>query len=262
MKNLLILGCGWVGEELAHQLKRKGWNVWVTTTTEEKYHRLKNDGIFAYIHNFDRDLDVDLPIDVSFDAVVNSIPATQRNSEGEIEHRFSYVFRTLCSINYKQHIFLSSVGVYPDLDDTFFESYADEEQMSPKLRLAETKMMSLPATSTFRLGGLFGKNRVFGKYFQDKVVSIGDQPANFIHLDDVVGIIEKAIETKLQIGYYNLVAPEHPSKKDVILKSAQKYMYSYPTSFEPSHSFQKIVNGDKISKLLNYEFKYPSPLDF
>lgn len=110
MKNLLILGCGWVGEELAYQLKRKGWNVWVTTTTEEKYHRLKNDGIFAYIHNFDRDLDVDLPIDVSFDAVINSIPATQRNSEGEIEHRFSYVFRTLCSINYKQHIFLSSVG--------------------------------------------------------------------------------------------------------------------------------------------------------
>jgi nucleoside-diphosphate-sugar epimerase len=58
MKNLLILGCGWVGEELAYQLKGKGWNVWVTTTTPEKYHRLKNDGIFAYIHDFDRDFDV------------------------------------------------------------------------------------------------------------------------------------------------------------------------------------------------------------
>ncbi len=262
MKNLLILGCGWVGEELAYQLKGKGWNVWVTTTTPEKYHRLINDGIFGYIHDFDRDLYVDLPVDISFDAVINSIPATQRNSEAEIDHRFSFVFNALSFINYKKHIFLSSVGVYPDIDGTFDETFNQEELMTQKLRIAEKKMMSLPFSSTFRLGGLFGKNRIFGKYFQDKVVTTGDQPANFIHLDDVIGIIGQALETNLPIGYYNLVAPEHPSKKEVILKSAQKYMYSYPSSFDPKDSFQKLIVADKITNLLNYQFKYPSPLDF
>lgn len=262
MKNLLILGCGWVGEELARQLKKKGWNLWVTTRTEEKYHRLQGDGIFAFIHDFDRDLNLDLPVDVSFDAIVNSIPATQRNTEAEIEHRFSHVFNVLCSLNYKKHIFLSSVGVYPDQDGNFDESFVDEELMSPKLRMAEKKMMSLPYSSTFRLGGLFGKERILAKYFQDKVVSIGDQPSNFIHLDDVVGIIEQSLEINLPTGYYNLVAPEHPSKKEVILKSAQKYMFGYPSSFEPANSVQKVVNSDKIINLLNYEFKYPSPLDF
>lgn len=262
MKNLLILGCGWVGEELAYHLKKKGWNIWVTTRTEEKYHRLKADGIFAFIHDFDRDLYLDLPVDVSFDAVLNSIPASQKNSEAEIEHRFSHVFNILCSVNYKKHIFLSSVGVYPDLDGTFNETYQEEELMSPKLRMAEKKMMSLPYSMTFRLGGLFGKNRIFGKYFQDKIVSTGDQPANFIHLDDVVGLIEQALENNIPYTYYNLVAPEHPLKKDVILRSAQKYMFSYPSAFEPSHSFQKIVQGDKIIDLLNYEFKHPSPLEF
>ena len=157
---------------------------------------------------------------------------------------------------------MSSVGVYPDQDGNFDESFVEEELMSPKLRMAEKKMMSLPYSSTFRLGGLFGKERILAKYFQDKVVHIGDQPSNFIHLDDVVGIIERSLEINLPTGYYNLVAPEHPLKKEVILKSAQKYMFSYPSSFEPKDSFQKVVNSDKIINLLNYEFKYPSPLDF
>ena len=262
MKNLLILGCGWVGEELAYQLKRKGWKVWVTTTTQEKYHRLLNDGIFAYVHNFDCDFSLDLPVDVSFDAVINSIPASQKNTESEIEHRFSFVFNALSFINFKKHIFFSSVGVYPDMDGIFDETFVQEELLSRKLRIAEQKMSSLPYSYVFRLGGLFGKDRVFGKYFQDKIVNTGNQPSNFIHLNDVVGIIEHALNTNLPIGYYNLVAPQHPLKKEVILESAQKYMYSYPSSFEPQNSFQKVVNADKITKLLNYQFKYPSPLDF
>src|SRR5690606_41767941 len=89
-------------------------------------------------------------------------------------------------------------------------------------------MQSLPATSVFRLGGLFGKQRIFAKYFQDKIVTTGDQPANFIHLDDVLGLIDGAIQQKIQNGIYNLVCPEHPLKKDVIMKSAEKYILSYP----------------------------------
>jgi len=262
MKNLLILGCGWLGEELARKLMKKGWNLWVTTTNEEKYHRLHNDGVFTFIHDFDRDLYLDLPVDIAFDVVLNSIPATKKNTVVEIEHRFLQVFQTLCSINYKKHIFLSSVGVYPDLDETFYETYNQEGLMSEKLRIAEKKMISLPYSSVFRLGGLFGKNRIFGKYFQDKIVTIGDQPSNFIHLDDVIQILEQSFELNLESGYYNLVSPEHPDKKEVIMSSARKYMYSYPSSFEPDNSFQKIVNADKIVKLLNYQFKYPSPLDF
>ena len=262
MKNLLILGCGWVGEELAQQYLKKGWQVWATTTSQEKYHRLIGDGIFAYTHNFDTDLNLDLPVDITFDAVVTSIPATQRQTIEEIRHRFYHVFNVLSAINYSKHIYLSSVGVYPDEDGVFDETYANEDRMNAKLRLAEKQMMSLPYTLTFRLGGLFGKKRIFGKYFENKVVTTGDQPANFVHLDDVVSLLSLAIAGDIPVGYYNVVAPEHPSKKEVILKSAEKYMYDYPSAFTPQDSFQKIVRGEKLATLFNYAFKYPSPLDF
>ena len=39
-------------------------------------------------------------------------------------------------------------------------------------------------------------------------------------------------------------------------------MFEYPSSFEPQASFQKRVSGKKLTDLLDYTFKYPSPLDF
>lgn len=37
----LILGCGWVGEFVANLWLKEGHEVWASTTTAEKYHRLK-----------------------------------------------------------------------------------------------------------------------------------------------------------------------------------------------------------------------------
>jgi len=262
MKNLLILGCGWLGEELARDFKTKGWQVWVTTRSEEKYHRFLNDGISAIIHDYDHQERLDLPVEVHFDVILNSIPASQKNSVDEIQTRFNRVFNSLSAISYDQHIFLSSIGVYPNLTGIYEESYSDERLMSPTIRVAELTMITLPYTSIFRLGGLFGKNRIFAKYFQDKIVEIGDQLANFVHLEDIIEIFDQFINNKNTTGYYNIVCPEHPQKKEVILASAQKYIFSYPQGFKPQNSFQKLVSSNKIIELLNYTFKYSSPIDF
>ena len=262
MKNLLILGCGWLGEAIAQDLKVKGWQVWVTTRNIEKYHRLTDDGIFAIIHDFDQQQTLGLPVEVHFDAVLNSIPASQKNSLTEIECRFANVFDALSAISFNQHIFLSSVGVYPNLTGIYQESYSDELLMSPKLRKAELMMNNLPYTAIFRLGGLFGKNRIFAKYFQGKIVEIGDQLANFAHIEDIVEIFDQFVTHKKPAGYYNIVCPDHPQKKEVILASAKKYFFSYPLGFNPKNSFQKEVSAHKIIELLNYKFKYSSPIDF
>ncbi len=275
MKRILILGCGWLAEEFAHQQLKNKHQVWATTTTEEKYHRLKNDGIFAYVHNFDGTLNKasnsiesnpenilaeSLKTSDPFDLVLTSIPATNRNTVEELQIRFSKVYSLISKLHYKQHIFLSSVGIYPDMDGIFDESY--KELLNPKLHLAEEALLELPNTHVFRLGGLFGKQRIFAKYFEDRIVQTGDQPANFIHLEDVCGILDQALNKGLKETIYNLVTPEHPLKKEVILASAEKYGYKKPLGIQPENSFQKIVSGDKIAQELNYGFKYPSPLDF
>ncbi len=257
--NILILGCGWVGEYFARKMQDLGHRVYATTTNIEKYRRLQDSGIFAVLCDFDKTVNRNLfPEKVDF--VLNSIPAVKRLEHVQLASRFDRIKALLDQIPFQKHIFLSSIGIYPDIDG-FFDEGA-EIVSSGNLHVAEQKMLALSHTVVYRLGGLFGKNRVFAKYYEGKICSTGEQPANFVHIDDVVEIIWLGFNRLLSSPVYNVVAPEHPSKKEVILAAAQKYGFALPLAFEDSDSFQKNVCSDKIAEEFGYIFLYPSPLNF
>lgn len=258
----LILGCGWVGEFVAKLWLNEGHEVWASTTTDEKYHRLRSDGIFVFTHNFDKSatLPDDLPID--FDYILVSIPASSKSTIEQLTHRFFHVAQSLSTLTYKKIIFLSSTGIYPDVSKEIMEDTFAENELQEKLLLAEKAIGQFPRTHVFRLGGLFGLNRIFAKYFANKICTTGGQLANFIHLEDVARIISLGFVTPLTYAIYNVVCPLHPSKKDVIEASAKKYGFDLPSAFNDSASFQKIVRSARLQNDLNYTFKYKSPLDF
>lgn len=255
---ILILGCGWVGEDVAVHYLKNNWEVYVTCTSLEKKDYLSSLGFNAAVVNFDIESNIPEFSD-TYDYVLNSVPASSRNSVAEISKRFQHVREYLNTIRFQKQIYLSSIGIYPDQDAVFDEDYSGN--LNERLLVAEQHII-LSSSTIYRLGGLFGKNRIFAKYFANRVCTTGDQPSNFIHVDDVVGLIVKGFETDLNDSIYNLVAPEHPSKKDVILASARKYGFEEPSDFIPQNSFQKIVNGSKIVGELSYAFKFTSPLEF
>jgi nucleoside-diphosphate-sugar epimerase len=255
---ILVLGCGWVGEEFALRQISLGAEVCATTTNPDKAVRLGADGISAYCVDFDQAVDLSM-LPTSFDYVLTSIPATSKHTADVLSQRFERVRTFLETLTYRKHIFLSSVGVYPDQDGTFDESCA--VNLNERLLRAEQILAYLPDTLIYRLGGLFGKNRIFAKYFENKVCTTGHQRANFIHLEDVVQLIALGFD-QLQAGVYNIVCPKHPTKEEVVRASAKKYGFDLPALFEPQDSFQKYVVADKIINTLGYTFKYPSPLEF
>ena len=259
MKNVLILGCGWVAEDLAFKFLNLECHVVLTTTSLEKSERLIKAGFEAHVVDFDQDIRVDFQVD-SFDYVLTSVPAASKNTVEQIKRRFEQIKSLLEKLNYNKHIYLSSTGIYPDCDGVFSEDYT--MMLNERLSVAEEFMLSVSNSSVYRLGGLFGKNRIFAKYFENRVCSTGNQVANFVYVDDVVELIYRGFEMGLQSEIYNIVAPEHPTKEEVIRASAQKYGFQLPSEFKPENSFQKIVDGSKIIKELNYSYKYPSPLEF
>ncbi|WET67455.1 GDP-L-fucose synthase [Sphingobacterium sp.] len=260
---ILILGCGWLAESFAIHMKHQGHEVWASTTTSEKYHRLKADGIFSFILDFDyENFPAQVVLPTQFDFVLNSIPASQKNSVAILENRFSNIKSFYAHMTWKKQVFLSSIGIYPDKDGVFDESYADTTELSSKLLLAEASMLGLADTIIYRLAGLFGKNRVFAKYFAERICTTGEQPANFVHIDDVIRLLEAASCNALKYTVYNVVAPLHPKKKDVILASAKKYGYALPLAFEAADATQKIVSGRLLLEELDYQFVLPDPLQF
>ncbi|MNI26776.1 hypothetical protein D3C73_804890 [compost metagenome] len=260
---ILILGCGWLAESFAIHMKHQGHEVWASTTTSEKYHRLKADGIFSFILDFDcENFPAQVVLPTQFDFVLNSIPASQKNSVAILENRFSNIKSFYAHMTSKKQVFLSSIGIYPEKDGVFDESYADITELSSKLLLAEASMLGLADTIIYRLGGLFGKNRVFAKYFAERICTTGEQPANFVHIDDVIRLLEVASCNALKYTVYNVVAPLHPKKKDVILASAKKYGYALPLAFEAADATQKIVSGRLLLEELDYQFVLPDPLQF
>ena len=103
MKKVLILGCGWVAEDLATKLLADGHQVWATTTQEEKASCLYDLGINAIRVNFDTDND--LPsIPVSFDYVLTSVPASSKIDLQQTKARFENVKAYLQRINYTKNI--------------------------------------------------------------------------------------------------------------------------------------------------------------
>lgn len=260
MRTILILGCGWVGEELATKMLQKGYTVYASTTSLDKAERLQQQGVHSFVHNFDQSAVCQQALPEWFDFVLTSVPAGSRLPLTDVHKRFTHVHAFLEKLLFTKNIFLSSTGVYPNSDGVYTEAYSGA--LNERLYAAETKMLSLAHTSVFRLGGLFGKNRILAKYFENRVCTSGDQLANFVHLDDVVELIRLGLENTIQEPIYNIVAPEHPTKKEVIIASAKRYGYSLPIAWQPEDSFQKCVDSAKIRNELQYTFTYPNPIDF
>lgn len=258
----LILGCGWVGEFVAKLWLKEGHEVWASTTTAEKYHRLLTDGIFVFKQNFDEKLTPVADLPKNFDYILVSVPATNKSSIEELTKRFLRVSDFLSGLNYSKIIFLSSTGIYPDVSKEIDEDSFVEDELQSKLLLAEKTIGLFQNTHIYRLGGLFGQNRIFAKYFQQKVCTTGGQFANFVHLEDVALLISEGFLKLLKHPIYNVVCPVHPLKQAVIEVSAKKYGFELPSAFNNVDSFQKIVNSNRLQNDLNYTFKYESPLDF
>jgi len=260
---ILILGCGWLASAFAMEQRLRGHEVWASTTNKEKYHRLKNDGIFSFIADFDRsDFRDSVAIPREFDFVLNSVPASQKNDLATLQNRFLNIQSFLSNLRWNKHVFLSSVGIYPDQDGWFDEKYNERSKLSEKLLVAEELMLNLSHTCVYRLGGLFGRNRIFARYFSNRVCTTAEQVANFVHLEDVIRLVDLAMVNDLQHPVYNVVAPMHPAKKEVILASAGKYGFELPVKFETVADFQKMVSGELLSGELNYRYIWPDPVDF
>lgn len=220
----------------------------------------------AFWVDFDEKGDIVCPdtlLNVVFEAVIVSVPIRKKEEMATIQERFRGLTLFIRQLNFTHLIFFSSVGIYPSESSIIDEDSYPDDLLEQKLLFGEnTLRQNFPQVCVMRLGGLFGEDRVFAKYFQNKPCTTAYQTSNFVHVDDVYRVVRLLMEKNVTGKTLNVVCPEHPLKKDVIIASAEKYGYALPSVFEEHDRLQKRIRPDRLVNELAYEFTYRSPLDF
>ena len=268
MNRISILGCGWLGFPLAQKLIDKGFQVKGSVTTRSKLKKMEEAGIEPYrlvLHPDRASLKDESFFDT--DLVIVAIPPRRVDF---IETIFPSQIKQLVKLLEKNKVqrvlFISSTSVYNELDGVVSEDdvLLPDKPSGKALLLAEyllTKNPNFQAT-ILRFGGLIGADRNPARFLSRKKAAVsGSKPVNLIHLDDCIQIIEKIIEDEVWGETFNACCPEHPSRQDFYEK-ASAVSGMQPPAFNNEIAPFKIVDSSKLIRMLNYHFKFRSPMDY
>jgi nucleoside-diphosphate-sugar epimerase len=274
MKTISILGCGWLGSPLARNLLAEGYTVKGSTTSAEKLSVMRDVGITPFRLKLSPEPE---PPDTDdfFDTdllIIDIPPKTRTQGEDFHPRQISAVTGKIKQHGIPHCIYISSTSVYPNLEKEVNEEDAPEANEGATTESSQAALLGAEqilkettdlALTIVRCGGLMGYDRIPGKYFTGKKdLSTGSIPVNYIHRDDVIGIVLEVIRQNCWSQVFNAVAPQHPTRREVYEQNAREFGFEAPTFTDaPSKDF-KIVSPAKLQTVLGYKFRYPNPLAF
>lgn len=262
-----ILGCGWLGLPLGKNLRNRRFSVKGSVTTPEKFGLLRTSGIVPYrIVLNDSEVEIDDPTFFETDVLIISIPPRRIDGiEGIFPAQIAQLIPVILKAGIKKVIFISSTSVYPENLQTASEddTLSPDKASGKALVAAENLLKNLTdfETTIIRFGGLIGADRNPARFLLKSYRPVANVPVNLIHQDDCIGIISAILEQDLWGETLNACCPEHPLKKDFYGKAAQISGLPLPRISNEPEAY-KVIDSSKLQRLLKYEFKYPSPMNY
>lgn len=258
LKRLGILGCGWLGTELAQRINSKSWNVKVTRTSEKGIIALTEKGFNSFqIEVTENSIKGDLKFFENLDQLIISIPP-KRNEAKDYSRKINYLMNFLELKNKCRVIFLSSTSVYGKKEGVFDETSALSPETESSRELVESEKLILESdrpSIILRLGGLVGKDRNPIFQLHKKIIPNPDGIINFVDQKDAVEGIYKLLTTPTVEGVFNLVSPHHPKRRDYYLKMAKKYKLSVPVFSEQNPILMHQIEAVKIQQKTGFKYQ-------
>lgn len=265
VKNISILGCGWLGFPLAIDFISKGINIKGSTTSEDKMTALREEGITPFLLTLGttpKETHIDFLSDSEV-IIINFPPKRIPNIIAIYQQQIQSILPYISAI--QKVIFISSTSVYQNTNSEVIESIDTQpEKESGKAVAAVEQILQKQLgdrLTIIRLSGLIGYDRLPGRFLANKKeVQNGDAPINVIHRDDCIGIIQAVIEKNTWGEIINGSADQHPLRKDFYTLAAKNIGLMPPSFLFQETIAYKIISNSKSKKLLGYTYKHPDPL--
>lgn len=245
MKNVSILGCGWLGKPLAISMLDLGFLVKGSTTSNIKFKELKSLQIEPHV--------IDISVTKDFDSFLSSdilIIAITSKEMNAYKRFVEHIERS----SIQKVIFISSTSVYP-----MSNSIVSEETETIKSPLSEIENFfrynSCFDTTIIRFAGLFGPGRHPGTWFENSVkIPHPKGFVNLIHQEDCIKIIQEVINKNYWNDTLNACSNHHPTRKEFYTNARKKINVKFPVFEETMDLKYKIVSSKKLQEVLDYEF--------
>tara|TARA_R110000787_G_scaffold286157_4_gene403502 strand:- start:1489 stop:2250 length:762 start_codon:yes stop_codon:yes gene_type:complete len=245
MKNISILGCGWLGKPLAVSLLEDGFSIKGSTTSEIRIDELEALEIETYM--------VDIAEFEEFDSFLNSdiliIAITSKDIDA-----FESLIQQLQTSSIQKVIFISSTSVYP-----ITNAVVSEETQTLKTPLSDIENLfrenTYFETTVIRFAGLFGPGRHPGSWFKNgRKIPQPNGFVNMIHQEDCIEIIHEIIDQNFWNTTLNACASDHPTRKEFYTNARKSLDFDAPIFEESGELKYKIISSKKLQEVLDYEF--------
>jgi nucleoside-diphosphate-sugar epimerase len=262
-----VIGCGWLGWPLAKTLAKNGYDVLGTTTRPSQQEKLQEENSTVKVVVFDalqiaNDDEITSQI-FSSDVVIVCIPPSRQQPDS-----YAKALQNIldCCVKYgASHVmFTSSTSVYPDLPQTFDETFDVQQNGGSAHIVAAEKTVLLYSErlkiNILRLGGLISADRNPARYLSAERMPNGNTPVNFVHRHDCIGVILHLLQRDIFGKTYNVVATEHPTRKEFYAVACEKLGISCPPFPENQPEFNRVISNELLRQETDYKFVFSSPL--
>lgn len=274
MPHLFCFGYGYTAQALGKQLLEQGWHVSGTTRSDDKAHRLRQQGIHALIWEGDTVLPSDALADVTH--ILQSISPSDAGDN----------VMAICGEQLAQQAsiiwagYLSTTGVYGHHEGAWVDEatpLTPTNERGQQRVIAEDQWLSWGiqaeiATHIFRLSGIYGAHRnALTKVKNGTARRIASENQYFsrIHVDDIASVLQASIERPQAGEIYNLADDMPASGADVTAYASALLGIAPPplqtiaeADLSPmARSFyrnSKRVRNDKIKQQLGVSLAFPT----
>jgi nucleoside-diphosphate-sugar epimerase len=280
MKQISILGCGWLGLPLAKALIEKGFLVKGSTTSSEKLSVIENRGIQPFwivLESNNVSGDIETFLQGSKTLIIDIPPKLRGNSKENFIGKIATLIPFIEKSKIENVLFVSSTSVYGDTssfdsaqDDTL--SVTEETKTCPETEsgrqlVAVEQLLQTNInfkTTILRFGGLIGEDRHPIRFLAGrKNIENPKAPINLIHQTDCIGIIMTILRQAQNDKWewnetFNAVAPFHPSREAYYTQKAIDLGLDLPEFNDESPTFGKTILSTKVENVLGYTFSKPN----
>jgi nucleoside-diphosphate-sugar epimerase len=271
--NIAIIGCGYVGEAIAHLWQKKGHHLTVTTTTPAKKSQLEKIA-HQVIVTTGNNLELLEQVCQNQNLILLCLGAKNRQTYRETYLQTAQNLNQILAKNttVTQLIYTSSYsllgdqkGIWTDENTTPLPTTETGEILLATEQTLLTQTNQNLKICILRLGGIYGPGRTILRIFQNwagtEQTGNGEDYSNWTHLDDIVNALDFA-QTKQLAGIYNLVH-DHPLKRKELLQKLFNIHNLPPVKWSNSdhqtYPYNTRLSNQKI-KDQGYQFIHPEIL--